>query len=92
MRGWIVRQPVAARLLVVIVVVAGLRIAVLLRWIPPDWAVSEDAVQDWIDRAAGLYAAWRIYRKVTPVADPKDDAGRALVPAGSRPYLKPEEL
>jgi hypothetical protein len=50
MRDWIVRQPVAARLIVVIVVVAGLRIAVLLHWIPPNWALSEDAVQDWIDR------------------------------------------
>ena len=86
MRAWIERQPVAARLIVVIVVVAALRVAALLHWIPPELAISEDGVQDWIDRAVALYTAWRIYRKVTPVAAPQDDKGRALVPAGSRPY------
>ena len=88
MRAWIERQPVAFRLIVVIVVVAGLRIGVLLHWIPPDWAISEDAVQDWIDAAIAAWAYASVRGKVTPVAAPRDDQGRALVPSGSRPYVQ----
>jgi hypothetical protein len=90
-RAWVERQPVVVRLILVIVVVAALRVAALLHWIPADWVVSEDGVQDWLDGLVALAAAWDARRKVTPVAAPRDDAGRTLVPAGSTPLSRREE-
>ncbi|MEU8274896.1 hypothetical protein ACFYOK_29330 [Microbispora bryophytorum] len=80
MKQFLARQPLAVRAVIVIALVAGLRIAALLGWIPPDWALSEDRVQDGIDSVLGLLAVWSAHRAVTPVAAPQDNQGRALVP------------
>ncbi|GAA1015918.1 hypothetical protein Aple_010870 [Acrocarpospora pleiomorpha] len=79
------RQPILIRMIIVIGVVALGRIAALLGWIPPDWAVSEDRVQDWIDGGLVLLAAWEARRVVTPVAAPRDNQGRVLAPTAIYP-------
>lgn len=81
MRNFVARQPIVIRAVIVIAAVATLRILAALKVIPPDWAVSEDQVQDWIDVAIGAWAAWSAWRVVTPVAAPKDGHGRRLIPA-----------
>lgn len=86
MRNFVARQPIVVRVVVAIAVVAGLRIAALLGWIPADWVVAEDDVQDWIDYAIGLWAFWSSHRAVTPVAAPRDGRGRPLVVESARPY------
>ncbi|WP_326829668.1 hypothetical protein OIE13_05900 [Streptosporangium sp. NBC_01810] len=86
MRDFVTRQPIVIRVIIAIAIVAILRITALLGWIPANWVIAEDAVQDWIDYAIGLGAFWSARRAVTPVADPRDDQGRALVPASPRPY------
>ncbi|TKK87018.1 hypothetical protein FDA94_19730 [Herbidospora galbida] len=68
-----------------IALVAILRIGALLGWFPPDWVLTEDAVQDWIDRALAVFAAYSAWRAVTPVAAPRYNAGRELVPGDYQP-------
>ncbi|WP_066374003.1 hypothetical protein [Herbidospora mongoliensis] len=77
---FIKRQPLLARLIVAIAVVAIVRVLNLLGWVPADWVVDEQDVQDWLTYVAGIWAFWSARRKVTPVAAPKDDGGRRLVP------------
>jgi hypothetical protein len=89
--AWLARQPLVVRAIVAIVVVAGLRVAVLLHVIPPDTTLSEDQVQDWIDGIVVLLSYASTHRKVTSVADPRDDNGHPLVPAGSTPLSRGEE-
>ncbi|MEU8196321.1 hypothetical protein AB0C10_21295 [Microbispora amethystogenes] len=80
MKQFLARQPLVARAVVVIALVAILRIAALLGWIPPDWVLSEDRVQDGIDGVLGLLAVWSAHRAVTPVAAPRNNEGQALAP------------
>ncbi len=79
------RQPILVRAVIVIALVAILRIGALLGWFPPDWVLTEDAVQDWIDRALTAFGAWSAWRAVTPVAAPRDNQGRALMPGDYQP-------
>lgn len=79
------RQPIVVRAAIVIALVALLRIGAMLGWIPPDWPLTEDAVQDWIDRVLAVVAAWSAWRAVTPVAAPRDNIGRELVPGDYQP-------
>lgn len=84
MSNFVARQPIVVRLIIVIAIVAISRIAGLLGWIPADWVASEDQVQDGIAALAGLWAAWSSRRAVTPVAAPKDNLRRELVPGDYR--------
>ncbi|GAB1823591.1 hypothetical protein [Herbidospora sp. RD11066] len=78
--NFIKRQPLLARLIVAIAVVAVVRVLNLLGWVPADWVVDEQDVQEWLAYAAGVWAFWSARRKVTPVAAPQDNAGRRLIP------------
>ncbi len=60
------RQRILIRAVIVIALVAILRIGALLGWFPPDWVLTEDAVQDWIDRTLAAIAAYSAWRAVTP--------------------------
>ncbi len=79
------RQPIIIRAIIAIVVVAALRIGALVGWVPADWVVGEAAVLDWLDWVVGLWALWSAHRVVTPVAAPRTNEGRVLVPAPRRP-------
>lgn len=73
------RQPLLVRGGVALVAMGLTRLAVALGWIPPEWELSESGVEQALD---GLYFAWAWFagqRKVTPVADPRNDHGRPLV-------------
>lgn len=85
MKGFVTRQPIIVRLAIAIVVVGVLRLAALFGWIPAEWVVAEDQVQDWIDAAVGAWALLSSRRVVTPVAAPRDNAGRELVPSAVYP-------
>lgn len=86
MRTFVARQPIIVRVVIAIAIVAGLRIAALLGWIPANWVVAEDDVQDWMDYGVGLLAFWSARRAVTPVADPRDGNGNKLAIARPGPY------
>lgn len=85
MKTFAARQPLLVRAVIVIALVAILRIAALLGWIPLDWALSEDRVQDGIDVVLGLAAMWSAHRAVTPVAAPRNNEGQALAPTAIYP-------
>ncbi|WP_067171232.1 hypothetical protein [Microtetraspora niveoalba] len=75
------RQPLLIRIAIAAVLAAVGRLLVLVGWLPPDWVVSDDAVQDGLDGLLALWAFWSAHRRVTPVAAPRDDLGRQLIPA-----------
>lgn len=77
-----VRYPLLVRGGIALVLMGLTRLAVALGWIPPEWELSETGVEQLLD---GVFFAWAWFasqRKVTPVADPKDDRGRPLVVQG----------
>ncbi len=76
---------IVVRAVIEIALVGLLRIGALLGGFPPDWVLTEDAVQDWIDRALAVFAAYSAWRAVTPAAAPRDKTGRELVPGGYPP-------
>ncbi len=83
-KSFVLRQPIVVRALIVIAVVAALRIGALIGFIPPDWVLTEEQVQLWLERVAMVWAAWSAWRAVTPVKEPRDERGQALVPASTR--------
>lgn len=73
------RQPLVTR--AAIVAVVGLIVAILGRYgivIPPE---IRDHSVEMIAVVGPLVAAYWARRHVTPASDPRDDAGRPLVPA-----------
>ncbi|MEV4020151.1 hypothetical protein AB0J35_57715 [Nonomuraea angiospora] len=73
------RYPLLVRGGIALVLMGLTRLAVALGWIPPEWELNETGVEQLLD---GVYFAWAWFtsqRKVTPVADPRDDYGRPLV-------------
>lgn len=74
-----VRQPLLVRGGIALVAMGVTRLAVAFGWIPPEWQLDENGVEQLL---GGLYFAWAWFtsqKRVTPVADPKDNAGRPLV-------------
>ncbi|MFI6706157.1 hypothetical protein ACIBF7_06995 [Nonomuraea sp. NPDC050478] len=78
------RYPLLLRGGIALVLMGVTRLAVALGWFPPEWELSERGVEQLLD---GLYLAWAwvtSQRRVTPVADPRDDRGRPLVAVPGR--------
>ena len=77
-----VRYPLLVRGGVALLLMGLTRLAVALGWIPPEWELNETGVEQLLD---GLYLGWAwlsSQRKVTPVADPRDNYGRPMVGQG----------
>ena len=73
------RQPLLVRGGAALVLMGLARLGIALGWIPPEWELTEHGVEQLFD---GLVFAWAWFtsqRKVTPVADPKDNHGRPLM-------------
>jgi hypothetical protein len=79
-----VRYPLLVRGGLALVVMGLARLAVALGWIPPEWALDENGVEQAFDAIVFTWAWFAGQRKVTPVADPKDDRGRPLVAVPGR--------
>ncbi|MEV0306548.1 hypothetical protein [Nonomuraea fuscirosea] len=77
-----VRYPLLVRGGIALVLMGITRLAVALGWIPPEWEINETGVEHLLD---AVYFAWAWFsgqRQVTPVADPRDSAGRPLAAQG----------
>ncbi|GAA3721012.1 hypothetical protein GCM10022224_103570 [Nonomuraea antimicrobica] len=73
------RYPLLLRGGIALVLMGLTRLAVALGWIPPEWELGENGVEQMLDT---VYFAWAWFsgqKKVTPVADPRDGSGRPLV-------------
>ncbi|MFI6485295.1 hypothetical protein ACIBH1_45810 [Nonomuraea sp. NPDC050663] len=77
-----VRNPLLLRAGLALLVVAVARVAVALGVIPAEWAVDEARVEQGFDALVFAWAWFSARRHVTPVADPRDNAGNQLVPVG----------
>lgn len=83
--NWTVRQPLLVRGAIALLLMGAVRLGIALGWLPEQWALDEARVEQLLD---GLIAAWAWFSArgvVTPVAVPRDNDGRELIPAG-RPY------
>ncbi|MDP4512077.1 hypothetical protein [Nonomuraea turcica] len=72
------RYPLMVRGALALVLMGLARLGVALGWIPPEWELTDRGVEQLFD---GLVFAWAWFssqRKVTPVADPRDNYGRPL--------------
>lgn len=87
-----IRQPVVIRAGVALVVMGAARIAAWAGWIPEEWGnVELDRVEQLFDLVV-LYFSWRsIHKVVTPVAAPRANDGKVLVPI-SDPLQRPRSL
>lgn len=85
MSKFIVRQPLLVRVAAVAVVAAVGRLLVALGWLPADWVITDDTVQDGFDGLLALWAFWSSRRLVTPVAAPRDNLGNQLTAITQRP-------
>lgn len=77
-----VRFPLLVRGAVALLLMGIVRLGVALGWVPPEWELNETGVEQLLD---GVFFAWAWFtsqRKVTPVADPRNDQGRPLVVRG----------
>ncbi|MDH2425798.1 hypothetical protein [Sphaerisporangium sp. TRM90804] len=91
MREVSIRQPLVLRGALALVGVGVVRLGVWAGWLPTQWAdVDVVSVEQMIDGAILVLAWWSTHRRVTPVAAPRDNQGRGLRPANSRPYTAPE--
>ncbi|WP_214327832.1 hypothetical protein [Nonomuraea sediminis] len=77
-----IRYPLLVRGAVALVLMGVTRLAVALGWIPKEWELTENGVEQLLDSAYFAWAWFTSQRKVTPVADPHDDHGRPLVVQG----------
>jgi hypothetical protein len=77
-----VRYPLLVRGAVVLLVMGIVRLAIAFGWVPQEWNLDENGVEKLIDGGLFAWAWFTSQRKVTPVADPKDDHGRPLVIQG----------
>ena len=77
-----VRYPLLVRGALALVAMGLVRLGIALGWIPPEWELTETGVEQAFDAALFAWAWFAGQRKVTPVADPKDDRGRPLLVAG----------
>lgn len=81
-----VRYPLMVRGALALVLMGLARLGIALGWIPPEWELNETGVEQIFDAALFAWAWFSGQRKVTPVADPKDDHGRRLVVQGHVEY------
>lgn len=79
------RQPLLVRGAIALLLMGAVRLGVALGVIPPDWDLDEARVEQVMDVAIAAVAWFSARRAVTPVADPRDDHGRVLVPARPEP-------
>lgn len=77
-----VRQPLLVRGALALIVMGLARLGIALGWIPPEWELTENGVEQIFDAALFAWAWFTSQRKVTPTADPRDDHGRPLVVQG----------
>ncbi|MFI6485037.1 hypothetical protein ACIBH1_44480 [Nonomuraea sp. NPDC050663] len=77
-----VRYPLLVRGALALVVMGLVRLGIALGWIPAEWELSDKGVEQLFDGALFAWAWFTSQRKVTPVADPRDNAGAQLVPVG----------
>lgn len=77
-----VRYPLLVRGGVALVLMGLTRLAVAVGWIPPEWELTERGVEQLLDAVYFAWAWFTSQKRVTPVADPRDDLGRPLVVAG----------
>ncbi|MFI6534200.1 hypothetical protein ACIBHY_17195 [Nonomuraea sp. NPDC050547] len=77
-----VRYPLLVRGALALVLMGLARLGIALGWIPPEWELTETGVEQLFDAALFAWAWFTSQRKVTPVADPRDDRGRQLVVQG----------
>lgn len=77
-----VRYPLMVRGALALVLMGLARLGIALGWIPPEWELTESGVEQLFDAALFAWAWFSGQRKVTPVADPRDDYGRPLVVQG----------
>jgi hypothetical protein len=77
-----VRQPLLVRGALALIVMGLARLGIAIGWIPPQWELNENGVEQLFDALVFAWAWFSGQRKVTPVADPQDDRGRPLVVQG----------
>ncbi|WP_327587023.1 hypothetical protein OHA25_08430 [Nonomuraea sp. NBC_00507] len=77
-----VRYPLMVRGALALVLMGLVRLGIALGWIPPEWELSEAGVEQLFDAALFAWVWFSSQRRVTPVADPRDDRGRPLVVQG----------
>ncbi|RJL21122.1 hypothetical protein [Bailinhaonella thermotolerans] len=75
-----VRQPLLLRGAIALAIIGVVRIAIALGLIPPQWDLDEARVEQVIDMVIVGWAWLSARAKVTPVADPRTDDGRPLMP------------
>lgn len=76
------RYPLLVRGGVALVLMGLVRLGIAVGWVPPQWELTESGVEQAIDAALFAWAWLSGQRKVTPVADARDDSGRPLVVVG----------
>ena len=83
MSKFTVRFPLLVRGAIALLLMGIVRLGIALGWLPAEWSLDEVTVEKVIDTVIFAWAWVSSQKKVTPVADPKDDHGRRLVHAGS---------
>lgn len=87
MSGVITRQPLVLRAALVLILAGLLRLAVWAGWVPPDLVGAGPVdVERLVDLALLAWGWWSTHRAVTPVAEPRDNLGRELVPVNAHPF------
>ncbi|WP_067184660.1 hypothetical protein [Microtetraspora niveoalba] len=85
MKQFAVRNPLLLRGAIALVVIGIARILIATGLIPADWDLDEARVEQVFDGSVAAWAWFSARRKVTPVADPRDDTGRVLTPTAVYP-------
>lgn len=76
------RYPLLLRGAVALLAMGLVRLGIAVGWVPPEWELTELGVEQAIDAVLFAWAWFTSQRRVTPVADPRDDYGRPLVVQG----------
>jgi hypothetical protein len=82
--GKLARLVVAKRVAIVAVVAVALNLLIAYHIITPDMSNSATGyIKDVLDGIAALVAVLYAQKGVTPLVDPRDDSGQALIPVSS---------